>query len=40
MTSSGLSGVATAASGGEAKRSKGDKNVSGSTTIATKDGEK
>ena len=40
MTSSGLSGVATAASGGGAKRPKEDKNVSGQTTIAIKDGEK
>ena len=37
MTSSGLSGVATAASGG-AKRSAVDKNVSGQTTIVNSSG--
>ena len=38
-TSSGLSGVATAASVG-AKRQKEDKNVSGQNTIAIKEGDR
>ena len=40
MTSSGLSAVATTASSGGVKRQKEDKNVSGQTTLAIKDGEK